>query len=250
MATTGTTAAGAARTRQGAQGTQAKGATKSAAKGAAKSAAKSAARKGAKPRGADAAQPYSDPALRERLKGEILAGDKGGRPGQWSARKAQLLAHAYEAAGGGYVGGPTEAQQHLLQWEAEEWTTADGRPARRGRETARYLPKAAWEALSPAERAATDRKKRAASREGEQFVANTERAATARRRATAEQTTAEPTATERVTAKRATAKRATAKRATAKKATAKKATAKKATAKRSAARSTAGSTRKAAPRAT
>ena len=37
---------------------------------------------------------YTDPALRERLKAEITAGDKGGRPGQWSARKAQLLASA------------------------------------------------------------------------------------------------------------------------------------------------------------
>jgi hypothetical protein len=129
---------------------------------------------------------------------------KGGRAGQWSARKAQLVAHAYEAAGGGYTGGPTEAQQHLVQWEAEEWTTADGEPARRGGTTARYLPKKAWEALSPAERAATDRKKRAASRTGEQFVANTERAATARKRAT----------TERATTKKATTKKATTKRAT------------------------------------
>ncbi len=42
---------------------------------------------------------YTDPALRERIKQEVLAGDKGGRPGQWSARKAQLVAHEYTAQG-------------------------------------------------------------------------------------------------------------------------------------------------------
>ena len=42
------------------------------------------------------------PALRKRLFNKIKAGGKGGKPGQWSARKAQMLAKAYKAAGGGY----------------------------------------------------------------------------------------------------------------------------------------------------
>ena len=125
---------------------------------------------------------YTDPELRERLKEEIRAGDKGGRPGQWSARRAQILVREYEKAGGGYLSAEkTEAQRHLDQWEAEEWTTADGRPAIRGDETARYLPKEAWERLSPEERKATDRKKREVSRTGRQFVPNTEAAKGARR---------------------------------------------------------------------
>jgi hypothetical protein len=45
---------------------------------------------------------YTKPALRERLFKEIKAGGKGGNPGQWSARKAQMLAKKYKAAGGGY----------------------------------------------------------------------------------------------------------------------------------------------------
>jgi len=45
---------------------------------------------------------YTKPGLRKRLFKRILAGSKGGRPGQWSARKAQLLARLYKAAGGGY----------------------------------------------------------------------------------------------------------------------------------------------------
>ena len=45
---------------------------------------------------------YTKPKLRERLFKKILAGDKGGKKGQWSARKAQLLALEYKKAGGGY----------------------------------------------------------------------------------------------------------------------------------------------------
>lgn len=45
---------------------------------------------------------YTKPALRKRLFNQIKAGSKGGKPGQWSARKAQMLAKQYKAAGGGY----------------------------------------------------------------------------------------------------------------------------------------------------
>ena len=45
---------------------------------------------------------YTKPALRKRLFYSIKRGKKGGRAGQWSARKAQLLARRYKAAGGGY----------------------------------------------------------------------------------------------------------------------------------------------------
>ena len=45
---------------------------------------------------------YTKPALRKRLFSKIKAGTKGGKAGQWSARKAQMLAKAYKAAGGGY----------------------------------------------------------------------------------------------------------------------------------------------------
>jgi len=45
---------------------------------------------------------YTKPAMRKRQFSRIKAGGKGGRPGQWSARKAQMLASAYKKAGGGY----------------------------------------------------------------------------------------------------------------------------------------------------
>jgi hypothetical protein len=40
--------------------------------------------------------------MRKSLFNRIKAGDKGGRPGQWSGRKAQMLAKEYAAKGGGY----------------------------------------------------------------------------------------------------------------------------------------------------
>jgi hypothetical protein len=45
---------------------------------------------------------YTKPSMRKSLFEKIKAGSKGGNPGQWSARKAQMLAKEYKAKGGGY----------------------------------------------------------------------------------------------------------------------------------------------------
>ena len=45
---------------------------------------------------------YTKPTMRKNLFNKIKAGGKGGKPGQWSARKAQMLAKQYKAKGGGY----------------------------------------------------------------------------------------------------------------------------------------------------
>lgn len=126
---------------------------------------------------------YTKPELRERIKNRIMAGSKGGAPGQWSARKAQLLAMEYRKAGGGYRGGLRKTQRSLKKWTREKWTTSDGKPAIRKGGTRRYLPASAWSKLTPAQRAATNRKKIIGSRAGRQFVANTRSAANASRRA-------------------------------------------------------------------
>ena len=47
---------------------------------------------------------YTKPTMRKRLFSSIKSGTKGGRAGQWSARKAQMLAQQYKKAGGGYRG--------------------------------------------------------------------------------------------------------------------------------------------------
>ena len=50
----------------------------------------------------NAAGNYTKPGMRKSLFNRIKAGGKGASPGQWSARKAQMLAKQYRAKGGGY----------------------------------------------------------------------------------------------------------------------------------------------------
>lgn len=129
-------------------------------------------------------QHYTDPEMRQQVKEEIQASDKGGRPGQWSARKSQLLVQEYERRGGGYRGEKSAGAKDLERWTEEDWQTQDGSSrARDGDETKRYLPKKAWDELSPAEKRRTERAKREGSRKGEQFVDNTADAKSARKRA-------------------------------------------------------------------
>jgi hypothetical protein len=68
---------------------------------------------------------YTKPELRERIKDRVMKGSSGGRPGQWSARKAQLVAQEYDKAGGGYRGGKGEKQKSLEKWGKEKWMTKD-----------------------------------------------------------------------------------------------------------------------------
>jgi hypothetical protein len=121
---------------------------------------------------------YTKPELRERIKNRIMAGSRGGRPGQWSARKAQLLAIEYRKAGGGYRGKKTSKQRSLSRWTREKWTTMDGKPAKRKGGMWRYLPAKAWSRLTPEQRKATNKKKIEGDRAGKQFVSNTQRART------------------------------------------------------------------------
>ncbi len=110
----------------------------------------------------------TDPALWDRVKREITEGDKGGKPGQWSARKAQLATASYKARGGGYEGGKT-GDNHLSQWTREDWGTKSGSKSEETGE--RYLPKAARTALSDDDYKRTTAKKRADTRKGRQFSA-------------------------------------------------------------------------------
>ena len=68
---------------------------------------------------------YTKPGLRESIKKRVMAGSKGGKPGQWSARKAQLVALKYKEAGGGYKGGKSKKQKDLKKWGKEKWMTKD-----------------------------------------------------------------------------------------------------------------------------
>ena len=110
----------------------------------------------------------TDPALWEKVKHEVTEGDKGGKAGQWSARKAQLSVQEYKKEGGGYKG-PKDADNHLHQWTEEDWGTKSGEVS--GKTGERYLPKAARERLTDEEYNQTTAKKRRDTRNGEQFSA-------------------------------------------------------------------------------
>lgn len=112
---------------------------------------------------------YTKPELRERLKDQIMSESVAGtKAGQWSARKAQLLAERYEKKGGGYTGQKTEAQKSLSKWTDEKWRTKSGKPSSQTGE--RYLPEKAIKSLSASEYAATTKAKREGSAKGKQFV--------------------------------------------------------------------------------
>lgn len=115
---------------------------------------------------------YTNPELRKRILARIKAGSKGGRPGQWSARKAQLLSQAYENAGGKYSGPKTKSQQSLSKWTEEKWQTKSGKPSTQGPNATgeRYLPKKAIENMSAAQYAASSAAKRRGTKSGKQFV--------------------------------------------------------------------------------
>lgn len=98
---------------------------------------------------------------------KVKASSKGGDPGEWSARKAQLAVQEYKKSGGGYVG-PKSSDNSLSKWTDQKWTTSDSSPSQ-GKK--RYLPEKAWSSLSAGEKAATNRAKAAGNAQGKQFVA-------------------------------------------------------------------------------
>jgi hypothetical protein len=108
----------------------------------------------------------TNPKLWDRVKAKVTRGSKGGKPGQWSARKAQMAVQEYKAEGGKYSGAKAK-DNHLVQWEREDWGTKSGKPS--GKTGERYLPKKARESMSNGEYAQTTRKKRADAAKGKQF---------------------------------------------------------------------------------
>lgn len=121
---------------------------------------------------------YTKPALRKRILSQVKAGSSGGGAGQWSARKAQLVAQKYKAAGGGYSGSKTSKQKDLSKWTDEKWTTKSGKPSTQGSSATgeRYLPKKAISKLTDKQYKATSDKKRQGTAAGKQFVPNTKAA--------------------------------------------------------------------------
>jgi hypothetical protein len=107
----------------------------------------------------------------EKLWESAKAQAKAKMGGKHSARAMQLAGKIYKDKGGDYTGEKTEAQKSMTKWTKEEWTTSSGKPSEGKR---RYLPKAAWSALSESEKKATNAAKAAGGKAGKQFVAQPE----------------------------------------------------------------------------
>nr|WP_136251489.1 Rho termination factor N-terminal domain-containing protein [Ningiella ruwaisensis] len=101
----------------------------------------------------------TDPELWEKVKEEYMESDKGGEPGQWSARKAQLAVQEYKKRGGGYKDdGPDQEDTDLHKWTKEDWGTKSGEASEDTGE--RYLPKKVRMLLTEDEYARSTQKKK------------------------------------------------------------------------------------------
>jgi hypothetical protein len=105
-------------------------------------------------------------ALWDDVTTKVTKAGKGGKPGQWSARKAQLATQEYKARGGGYEGNKSP-DNHLGQWTRADWNTKSGTKSQDSGE--RYLPKNARKKLMESEYKRTTVKKKADTAKGKQF---------------------------------------------------------------------------------
>jgi hypothetical protein len=104
----------------------------------------------------------SNPLLWKRIVTSVKAGDKGGEPGSWSARKAQLAVFYYKKRGGSYIG-PKTSCNSLSKWSREQWgyVNKSGEKSKSGR----YLPLKVRRSLTKKEKSIENRRK--GSRRGE-----------------------------------------------------------------------------------
>jgi len=125
----------------------------------------------------------TQPAKWKRIVASVKAGSKGGPAGKWSARKAQLATARYKKAGGGYKGAKSSSNK-LSKWTKQEWGyTTKGDEKKPKSKRGRYLPKEVRASLSASEKAATNKRKRAATRAGKPKAKYTKKIASRVRRA-------------------------------------------------------------------
>ena len=115
---------------------------------------------------------YTKPDLRRKIKQELMESDKGGEPGQWSARKSQMLVQEYEKQGGGYKNDEKDADARSLEkWTDNDWETSGGKAEADGAEgMARYLPHDAWALLTEADQKKANQTKKKQDDDGEQYA--------------------------------------------------------------------------------
>jgi hypothetical protein len=110
------------------------------------------------------------PKLWKSIVKQVKAGSKGGKKGQWSARKAQLAVSKYKKRGGGYKGKKSK-RNSLVKWTKQKWRTKSGKNSVVGSKATgeRYLPSKAIKKLSKKEYKKTSRVKRRSIKKGKQY---------------------------------------------------------------------------------
>ena len=114
----------------------------------------------------------SNPKLWESVKKKVTRGSKGGNPGQWSARKAQLAVAEYKKRGGKYAKNSAKSKNTSLgKWTRQKWGTKSGKNSVVGKKATgeRYLPKKARDSLTNKEYKRTSRNKRKDTKKGLQY---------------------------------------------------------------------------------
>lgn len=97
--------------------------------------------------------------LWEEIKNKWHHGKKGGVPGEWNARKAQLAVQEYKKLGGTYKTQRPSRRNSLVRWTKQDWGYIDGKPGNR------YLPKKIRMNLTPKEKRIENRRKKTATKQ-------------------------------------------------------------------------------------
>lgn len=103
------------------------------------------------------------PELWKKIKNSVKKGSVGGPSNTWNARKAQIAVNRYKAAGGRYKGRKS-SKNSLVIWTREKWGYIDNKYGNR------YLPEKIRKKLTPAEKRIENRRKKLATKHGEQYA--------------------------------------------------------------------------------
>lgn len=108
------------------------------------------------------------PSLWKRIVASVKRGTKGGRAGQWSARKAQIATAKYKKSGGGYSGAKS-SKNKLTKWSKQKWDyVSKGDSKKPKSKRGRYLPESVRKTLTKSQKAATNKRKKQANKKGKQ----------------------------------------------------------------------------------
>jgi len=112
----------------------------------------------------------SNPILWKKIVSQVKKSGKGGNPGQWSARKAQLAVHIYKKRGGRYSSKKSKSNS-LHKWSRQKWRTRSGKQSVLGPKSTgeRYLPEKIIKKTSKRQYDYSTRLKRRSIRRGKQY---------------------------------------------------------------------------------